>query len=147
MKRLFLLIACLMLLPVAGAHAAEAEADAILGEWYTDGDESVVEIYKCGDLYCGKIVWLSEPLTEDGEKKTDQNNPDESQRDREIIGMDIVRDFAYSGRSSWGGATIYDPNKGKTYKCKAKLKGDKLKIRGFIGVSVLGRTTVWRRKQ
>jgi uncharacterized protein (DUF2147 family) len=130
-----------------GVLVAEEEADVILGEWYTDGDESVVEIYKCDDRYCGKIVWLKEPLTEDGEKKTDQNNPDESLRDREIIGLNIVENFKYDGDGEWEDGTIYDPNKGKTYSCKAKLEGDTLKIRGYIGFSAFGRTTEWRRKQ
>ena len=123
-----------------------SEADTILGQWFTDGDESVVEIYRCGDLYCGKIVWLQEPTKEDGTEKVDKNNPDESKRDRKIIGLDIVRDFKYNGKSTWGGGKIYDPDNGKSYSCNAKLKGDKLNIRGFIGISLFGRTTIWTRK-
>ena len=91
-------------------------------------------------------MWLKEPLTEKGEKKTDKNNPDESLHDRGIIGLNIVEGFKYDGDNKWKSGTIYDPNKGKTYSCKAQLKGEKLKIRGFIGISVFGETTVWRRK-
>ena len=147
MKRIFLCATLIMFLISTGLYAAENNADAILGEWYTDGDESVVEVYKCEDAYCGKIVWLKEPLTPEGEKKTDQNNPDESLRDREIIGLNIVEGFKYDGDGGWEDAKIYDPNKGKTYSCKAEIKGDKLKIRGFIGISVFGETTVWRKKK
>ena len=147
MKRVLpLLIVCIVLAMAATAHAAEADASAILGRWYTDGDESIVEIYNCGESYCGKIVWLQEPLDpETGEEKKDTYNPDESMRERKIIGMDIVWGFKSGRGKSWGGGKIYDPESGKTYSCKAKLKKDKLNIRGFIGVSLLGRTTVWTR--
>ena len=146
MKKLFVLIACMILLLTAAAHAAGAEADAIVGEWFTDGNESVVEIGRVDDLYSGKIVWLKEPKDEDGNDKVDRNNPDESKRDQAIIGLELVRDFRYDKKSRWSGGTIYDPEAGKTYSCKAKLKGDKLHLRGFIGVALLGRTTVWTRK-
>jgi len=146
MKKLFVLIACMALLPAAAAHAAGAEADAIVGKWFTDGDESAVEIARVGDLYSGKIVWLKEPKDEDDNEKVDKNNPDESKRDQAIIGLEIVRDFKYGKRSRWSGGTIYDPEAGKTYSCKAKLKGDELHLRGFIGVALLGRTTIWTRK-
>ena len=147
MKRLSVLVACMILLLAAAAHAAGAEADAIVGEWFTDGDESVVEIARVGDLYSGKIVWLKEPKDEDDNDKVDQYNPDESKRDQAIIGLEIVRDFKYDKRSRWSGGTIYDPEAGKTYSCKAKLKKTELHLRGYIGVSLLGRTTVWVRNE
>jgi uncharacterized protein (DUF2147 family) len=147
MKKTVVCAAVMVLLLASGLFAVGNPADAILGEWYTDGDESVVEIYKCEDAYCGKIVWLKEPLTEKGEEKTDQNNPDESMQDRPIIGLNIVEGFRFDDDNEWKDGTIYDPNKGKTYSCKAELKGDKLKIRGYIGISAFGRTTIWKRKK
>lgn len=147
MKKLLVCVAIVVFVLSSGLYAAEKEADAILGKWYTDGDESVVEIYKYDDTYCGKIVWIKEPLTKDGKKKTDQNNPDESLRDREIIGLNIVEGFRYNGDGGWEDAKIYDPNKGKIYSCKAEVKGEILKIRGFIGIAAFGRTTEWRRKK
>ena len=61
--------------------------------------------------------------------------------------MLIVKDFVYKGSGQWYKGTIYDPDNGKTYKCKIKYgDSDKvLKVRGFIGVSLLGRTTLWTR--
>ncbi len=148
MKLWFVLGVSLLLTLTASAHAAdEIEADAIVGEWYTDGEESVVEIYKSGEKYYGKIVWLVEPKRTDGKDKVDSENPDESKRGRNIVGMDILKDFESGGKNKWSNGSVYDPNNGKTYSCNIKLKGDKLKVRGFVGVSFLGRTVVWTRKR
>ncbi|MCP4346788.1 MAG: DUF2147 domain-containing protein [Desulfobacterales bacterium] len=125
------------------ANAYSQEADAIVGQWLTDGGESLVEIYKCDDRYCGKIVWLMDPKNEDGTDKVDDNNPDKSKKKQKIIGLNIVWNFKHKGKSKWGDGKIYDPNNGKTYSCKMSIEGNKLKVRGYIGVSVLGRTTLW----
>jgi len=144
MKKLFMLMACMTLFLSADVFAQDA--DAILGQWYTKDSKALVEIYKCNDLYCGKIVWLKEPFEKDGSEKLDDNNPDESKRTNKIIGLNLVSNFKFKGKNKWTGGTIYDPDNGKTYSCKMTLKGDKLKVRGFIGISLIGRTQVWSRK-
>ena len=68
---------CLLL--VMGGRAVAEEADAIVGEWYTEESKALVQIYKADDVYNGKIVWLKEPKNEDGSEKLDTNNPDEVQ--------------------------------------------------------------------
>lgn len=140
-------LAASVLLLAARAYATEPEADAILGRWYTEADQSIVEIYKSGECYYGKIVWLKEPQNSDGTEKVDSHNPDESKRSRKILGMDIVTGFRYDDSSAWKSGKIYDPNSGKTYSCNARLDKNRLNIRGYIGVSFLGRTTVWRRAE
>jgi len=145
MKKMMIVVACALFL-LAGTAVAN-EADAILGEYYTDEEkDSVVEIYKDGDVYSGKIIWLKNPKNDDGTDKVDDENPDEARRNDPIIGLALVKGFSYKGSSKWAGGTIYDPNNGKTYKCKMKLKGSELKVRGYIGVSLLGRTAVWLKK-
>jgi len=142
--KILILLAFSLVIADMGAHAGEA--DAIIGQWFTDGKESRVKIYKCEDAYCGKIVWLKEPKNEDGTDKVDAENPDESKRDNEIIGLNIARYFKYKGENKWADGNIYDPKNGKTYSCKMNLEGDKLSVRGYVGISLLGRTTVWTRK-
>lgn len=145
MKKMLIVLACALFLLTGTAVANEA--DAILGEYYTDEEkDSIVEIYKDGDLYSGKIIWLKNPKNDDGTDKVDKENPDEARRNDPIIGLNLVKGFTYKGGSKWADGTIYDPNNGKTYKCKMKLQGNELKVRGFIGVSLLGRTTVWIKK-
>lgn len=145
MKRcLFWLI---FLLLVIGGRAMAEEADAIVGEWYTEENKALVQIYKADGVYNGKIVWLKEPKKDDGSEKLDTNNPDESKRDNPIIGLNLVNGFVYQGKGKWGDGTIYDPDNGKTYSCKMQLKEENsLKVRGFIGVSLIGRTQMWVRK-
>jgi uncharacterized protein (DUF2147 family) len=141
-------LACMigLMLCVAGQSYAD-DADAIVGEWFTKDSKAIVQIYKSGDVYNGKIVWLKEPTYEDGTEKRDKNNPDEARQQDKIIGMNLVKGFTYKGDLQWKDGTIYDPDNGKTYSCKMKLDGDELKVRGFIGISLIGRSQVWHRKK
>jgi len=121
-------------------------SDAIVGKWVTAEDKSVVEIYRSGKSYCLKIVSLKDPFNEDGTKKVDENNPDLKKRTDDIIGLVIGSGFEFKGDSSWDGGSIYDPDNGKSYSCKINLEGDKLKVRGFIGVALFGRSEIWKRR-
>lgn len=152
MRRSIIVVVCL--LTAAGLSAAEG--DALLGRWATappgDPDLAHIEIVKAGDTYSGTIVWLAEPVygPDDeqgmgGQSKVDRENPDPGLSKRPIIGLPLVEGFTYAGNNRYKGGTIYDPNNGKTYSCKLKLKGDELKVRGYIGVSLIGRTTEWTR--
>ncbi|RMH23152.1 MAG: DUF2147 domain-containing protein [Acidobacteria bacterium] len=135
--------------------AAAAEDDALIGLWATEPDEfgyAHVRIRREGDEYRGEIVWLSEPTFPDsegpewaGKPKVDRLNPDPALRDRPIIGLPLLWGFRAKGPGQWAGGFIYDPASGKTYKCKITLQDDgTLKVRGFVGISLLGRTTIWR---
>ena len=137
--------------------AGADDGDTILGVWATDpegeGGQAHVEITKVGGKYAGSIVWLEEPLyTEEdedgeaGEPKVDTNNPDAALQSRPIMGLRIMEGFIYDGKGTWKKGTIYDPDNGKTYKCKLRI-GDEgeLKVRGYIGVSMIGRTSKWTR--
>lgn len=156
MKRL-----CVALTIIFGGAlaAGAADGDAILGLWATDpeggGGQAHVEIYAVDDTYSGKIVWLEEPLyTEDdtdgeyGQPKVDKKNPDPALRSRPIMGLVMMEGFQYDGDGTWKKGTIYDPDNGKTYKCKLRLVNDDvLNVRGFIGISLIGRTSQWTRVQ
>ena len=137
---------------------ATANGDEILGLWNTQPEEygyARVEVTKQNDRYHGKIVWLSEPdfpSDDDGGMgglpKVDRENPEPGLRDRSIVGLRLLEDFGYAGKSQWKGGTIYDPANGKTYKCNIKLQPDgTLKVRGYIGVPLLGRTAIWSRPE
>ena len=78
----------------------------------------------------------------------DDENPDKAKRKEPIMGMQILRGFSYdAGDKDWSGGTIYDPKTGKTYSCTITKKGDKaIKVRGYIGISLIGKTTVWTKQ-
>ncbi len=81
-----------------------------------------------------------------GQPQVDRNNPDPDLRTRPALGLQLLEGFGYSGGNVWKGGTIYDPGNGKLYKCKMTLTDPKrLEVRGFIGISWLGRTEVWTR--
>ncbi len=140
----------LMFFLLVVAPLTATEADDLLGLYDTTDQESRVEIYRCDDGYCGKIVALAEPIyPEDddqgmaGKTKVDRENPDPGKRHRPALGLIIMQGFSFNGKI-WSGGTIYDPNNGKTYKCKiTPLADGRLKVRGYIGVSLIGRTVIW----
>ncbi|HRZ83632.1 MAG TPA: DUF2147 domain-containing protein, partial [Candidatus Hydrogenedentes bacterium] len=76
----------------------------------------------------------------------DRENPDKSLRDRPIQGLVFMTGFKFDGDGKWKGGKVYDAESGKTYSCKMTLKDrDTLEIRGYIGVSLLGRNQTWKR--
>jgi len=126
--------------------ALAQNADAILGKWINPSGEGQIQIYKKGNLYYGKLVWLKFPNDEVTNKvKLDKNNPDKSLQSRPILGLEILKNFKFDGDDVYEDGNIYDPKNGKDYSCKMTLNGNKLKIRGYIGISLLGRSEVWTR--
>ncbi|MFZ4411803.1 MAG: DUF2147 domain-containing protein [Bacteroidales bacterium] len=147
--RLFLSILILTVLSPSFASAQSRKADDILGKWLTDNNEAKVEIYKIGDTYYGKIVWLKESNDKETAKpKKDKNNPDPKLRERLIMGMNFVHGFKFDGDDEWEDGTVYDIKSGKTYSGTIGFDDNKkLKLRGYIGKSWmgLGKTTYWTR--
>ena len=89
---------------------------------------------------------LDEPFDENGEEKTDENNPDPALGFRPIIGMDLIAGFSRESDRKWAGGTIYDPRDGKTCKCRMTVRNDgTLEVRGYVGFSLFGKTVVWTR--
>ncbi len=120
-------------------------ADDIVGVWLNGSGKGHIQIYKQGDKYYGKIVWLKEPNDEKGNPKMDVNNPKEALRSKPLVGAVILRDFVFDD-NEWNSGRIYDPQNGKEYKCYMKLKDpNTLNVRGYVGVSLLGRTESWTR--
>jgi len=130
-----------------------AQGDEILGVWNNEEKDAKIEIYKCDDKYCGKIIFLKEPnYASDfkegvpGTPKLDHKNPDAAKRSRPILGLQIVNGFVSSGKNVWTGGTVYDPKSGNTYRGNMTLVSPKqLDLRGFIGIPLFGRSTTWTR--
>ncbi len=141
MANRFLAIPALIALPLI---TVAVRAETPLGLW--DAGGSHIEFYHCGALLCGRIAALDEPLDEDGKPKLDENNPDPALVARPLLGVDLAAGFSRRSDRQWVDGTIYNPRDGKTYKCKMALQKDgTLKVRGYVGVPLFGKTVVWTR--
>lgn len=143
MKNLLVLLVLFLALSSNG-FTQSAENNPI-GTWTNEEKEARFEIYKCGSKLCGKIVWLREPLR-DGKPKLDRSNPDKNLQNRPLIGLVFMENFTYQGDNKWDDGTIYDPKSGKTYSCYMKvIDKNKMEVKGYIGISLIGRTQNWTR--
>jgi uncharacterized protein (DUF2147 family) len=125
-----------------------AVAATPVGLWYAEGGAAQVEISACGKELCGQVAWLRAPFDENGCDQRDRYNPDPWLRDRPLVGLRVLSGLAASpdDERAWTGGTIYDPASGSTYHCTLRLDGkNRLHIRGYIGIPLLGRTTTWIR--
>jgi uncharacterized protein (DUF2147 family) len=130
---------------LAAPAAAQGPA-AIVGTWLTEGGRSHVRIAPCGEKLCGNIVWLKEPNQPNGAAKVDAKNPDPAKRARPIVGLPILWDFVAASPTEWESGRIYNPEDGDTYRCIMQLQADgTLRVRGYVGVSLLGKTQIWTR--
>jgi uncharacterized protein (DUF2147 family) len=142
----FLLMACFSVALFAQTGSAVPESDKIIGLWQVGSGKARVKITKYGDKFAGQIVWLKEPLNPDGTKKVDKNNPDDAKKTVQLLGLTNLLGFEYKGKSEYENGTIYDPENGSTYNCVITLEDDNtLKVRGYIGVQLFGRTDTWKR--
>lgn len=125
--------------------AFNVSGQALLGTWKTIDDKtgepkSHVEIYKKGGKYFGKIVKLLPAAT-----TTICNDCPGDKNNKSLMNLDIVWDMK-DYKDYWSYGRIVDPADGKVYKCNISMDGnDKLKVRGYIGFSLIGRTQTWYR--
>lgn len=130
------IVVTLLLLIVLGR--AQTKGESILGNYMVPSKDGAITIYEKEGKYYGKIILNKDP------NKLDVNNPDKEKQKQKTLGLNILNGFVFDGTDTWKSGTIYDPKNGKTYSCKitANENGD-LNIRGYIGVSVLGRTEIF----
>jgi len=132
---------------------------AIVGVWETEQKEpgdpySRIEVVEEGGKFSGTIVWLSDPVYEEGDPEAgkpirDRDNPDAKLQDRPLIGLSLMHGFKFHQKDGkWVDGKIYDPEAGKEYNCKLTLKDlDTLEVFGYVKVGFvkLGRDSVWKR--
>ncbi|RYZ99108.1 MAG: DUF2147 domain-containing protein [Sphingobacteriaceae bacterium] len=144
----YIYLFCIFLISIAAFSYAFAAGnpDAVVGNWLTEGGKAKIYIYKNGNKYFGKIAWVEKPNDPNGHPKLDKNNPDKALRNKPIVGLVLLRNFEYTGKNVWENGNIYDPESGKDYSCTMTLlDANKLEVRGYIGISLLGRSQTWTR--
>jgi len=138
----------LFLATIAMVFTMSVNAQTIFGKWENRNEEtgkvdSVIEVYEKDGKAFAKIIDITDPA-----KKGNVCDLCEGKnKDKPILGMDILTGLKQDG-DEWSGGKILDPKNGKIYKCFIELEGtDKLKVRGYLGFSLLGRTVYWVRKK
>jgi uncharacterized protein (DUF2147 family) len=137
MKKIISFIVLLVSLSNAFANVHPVSADEIIGVYWSPKKDAKIEIFKKGNRYYGRSVWVAT-------MRKDTKNPDESLKSREVLGIELLSGFSYNDNTYTDGK-IYDPESGKTYDCKMTLTDKILKVRGYIGISLFGRTETFER--
>ena len=142
-KVLLLLVALLATSGVRAISEEKAAGDAVLGKWWFPKKNGQFEIKKTNGIYAGRVVAYDVP------DALDKHNPNPKLAARKFVGIEMLSNFKYdSAKNQWTEGTIYDGDSGKTYKCSLWFeegKPDELCARGYVGISLFGRTEVFRR--
>jgi len=137
MKKIISFIVLLVSLSSAFANVLPKNADEVVGLYWSPKKDAKIEIFKRGNRYYGKSTWVAS-------MRKDFKNPDESLKNREVLGIELLTGFSFN-EDSYTDGKIYDPESGKTYDCKMTLTDKILKVRGYIGISLFGRTETFER--
>ena len=138
--KIIVLIGALLLFPKL--MNAQQNSDDILGIWYNEEKDGKIEVYQKDNKYFGKLIWVD---LKPGDNGLDDMNPDPELKDKPLVGLVLLKDFVFD-EDEYEDGQIYDPKSGKTYSCIMRLEeADKLYVRGYIGFSLIGRTTYWTR--
>ena len=139
MNKIILSFSIALLLCFSNAFAQEKQIlpDDITGLYWSPKKDAKIEIYKKGGHYFGRSVWVANP-------GKDTKNPNSALQKRDLLGVELLTNFSFDD-GTYSDGKIYDPESGKTYDCKMTLAGDKLKVRGYVGISLFGRTEIFER--
>jgi uncharacterized protein (DUF2147 family) len=136
-----LLIAAVIWLAVPVSRAAAAPE----GVWLMES-RVAVQIFDCGNLLCGRILWLAIPRDPQGRLDRDKHNPDPALRQRPLCGLTIIWGLRSTGPRRWRGGRFYNPDDGKTYNISAELtSADALIARIYLGFPLFGETKTLHR--
>lgn len=147
-------LCCLLLATNVLADSAQSvpAQDAVLGEWMVNTGDAVIRIYEENGVYSGKVVWA-------GRESTDwwfENAPllipwHDRKAARQLkhapsLGVDIMTGLQFNGDDKWVDGRVFNVLNGKIYGCQLSLDGpDVLKLKGYIGVPLLGASVEWHR--
>lgn len=137
-----LLIVAIVWLAVPVSPAAAAVPQ---GVWLMES-RVAVQIFDCGHLLCGRILWLAIPRDPQGRLDRDKHNPDPALRQRPLCGLTIIWGLHSTGPNRWGGGRFYNPDDGETYNISAELtSADTLTARIYVGIPLFGQTKILHR--
>jgi uncharacterized protein (DUF2147 family) len=128
--------------------SASYQASDITGTWLNKDKDAHIQIYEQDGKYYGKIVWLLTPIDpETGKPKLDKHNPKDALKTRPIMGLLILAGLTWNADDQqWTGGAVYDPKSGNKYNLECSLTDQNtMELRGYLGISLMGRTDIWTR--
>lgn len=134
------LIAIIISFLIFAATFAQKNSKGVVGYYQGVEKNSIFKLYKSGDKYVGKLVWMKHP------ERRDTMNPDVSKRNKKLLGSIVVWGLAYDGKNEWTDGFVYDAIKGKTFQCNfTRDEKGNMEMRGYIGVPVLGKSEYFQK--
>jgi uncharacterized protein (DUF2147 family) len=130
------------------AQIKSSAGDKIVGKWMNKAKDFEVEVYKeSSGKYAAKIIWfVMYNTTKPMDAMLDKKNPNQALRNRKWLGMQTLKNLEFSSNNSWENGSIYVPKTGKTYSASCTMVGNNiLKVRGYIGIKLLGETLEFTR--
>ena len=121
-------------------QSLNAQQSGILGYWKEPGG-SIIHVATCGKDVCATLAAISPKAP----GRIDNNNPDKTLRTRTLCGLRLGEGFQMVDPNKAEGGKLYDPKSGRTYRGRMESHGDELSLRGYLGISLLGRTEKWNR--
>lgn len=138
-----------MFFAILALAAFSARADARVAEpagyWLTEKKGVIVKLYECGEALCGQTVWMKKMRHKDGTPRLDAKNPDPTLRDRHWCGVTAITGLKPKGDGAWAGGEVYDPKTGETFDFDLTAVGETVKVRGYLGLPLLGKSEIWTR--
>jgi uncharacterized protein (DUF2147 family) len=131
---------CILALLLLSLTAAEGQSSSVLGNW-TNPTGSTIQIYPCGAYICAKVI----AIRKNAPSRVDGKNPNRALRTRSLCDLQIGWNFQLTSPSRAEGGHLYDPESGNTYSGSMTRAANTLKLRGYIGFSLFGRTEIWTR--
>jgi uncharacterized protein (DUF2147 family) len=138
-------VLAILVLGVLGPGKARAAADNAVGLWRTEDGKGLREMFSCGERLSGRLAGFT-PRPGSTGIPVDDNNPDPARRTQPLCGLMLMGDFRRTAEGAWEDGWIYDPKSGQTYHASVRPDGpDRLRLRGYVGIPLFGKTQVWIR--
>jgi uncharacterized protein (DUF2147 family) len=127
-------VAGVALSTIAAATLAQNQpAPDVSGLWIDHTGQGAVEIAPCGNLVCGRVVWLKNPIHK-------------SRSGKLICGTQVLGDLHARPNNAWEEGWIYNPEDEERFSAALKLQNpNTLLVTGYLGIKILGETFTWKR--
>ena len=116
------------------------------GRWLTEKKNGIIEIFRCGNNLCGRLLWVRIKPGDSNQQGVDLENPDPKQRNRPLCGLVFMTGFKPDGPNGWEDGRVYNSDDGNTYHATMTLQPDgRLRLHGYIVVTLIGASELWTR--